>query len=304
VTPASDVFSLGATLLYAATGEGPFGTGDPGLLMVRAASNKVEKVPKSLPSSLRRLLKETLHTKPERRPTAAALVSPQGFLSSLPTVGRPRTPASWAVAGGALAGVVIVAGAFVVIDRDDDSGGDAGLVPTSGCLAGSYQPCDGPPADNTDGERCLDGFVDADGEPANGCEADDGTATSEEPSPTDTLGVSEGEVQGRISPGETADVWTVAPPGVSDPSICERPVVVTLTAPQGMDLMLQLQQVDTTTIGEAPSPAGQSGSVSIGDPCGLISGQVNVYELGFRAVVQPMGQGRVDAPYSLRVEPG
>ena len=38
------MFSLSATLLFAATGDGPYGQGDPGLLMVRAASGKVDKV--------------------------------------------------------------------------------------------------------------------------------------------------------------------------------------------------------------------------------------------------------------------
>ena len=41
-SPASDVFSLGATLLYALTGEGPYGpvTADPRVLMHRAASGR------------------------------------------------------------------------------------------------------------------------------------------------------------------------------------------------------------------------------------------------------------------------
>ncbi|HKY68839.1 MAG TPA: serine/threonine-protein kinase, partial [Acidimicrobiales bacterium] len=73
VSPATDVFSLGATLLFAATGEGPYGQGDPGLLMVRAAGGQTDKIPKALPSSLRRLLRTMLDPRPDRRPTAAAL---------------------------------------------------------------------------------------------------------------------------------------------------------------------------------------------------------------------------------------
>ena len=45
---ASDVFALGATLLYAATGEGPYGKGAADLLMVRAAQGKVRPIPRSL----------------------------------------------------------------------------------------------------------------------------------------------------------------------------------------------------------------------------------------------------------------
>ncbi len=53
----ADVFALGATLLFAATGEGPYGRGAPDLLMVRAAQGKVQPVPRSLPSDLRRRLR-------------------------------------------------------------------------------------------------------------------------------------------------------------------------------------------------------------------------------------------------------
>src|SRR5690606_25561337 len=70
---ATDVFSLGATLLFAATGDGPYGQGDPNLLMVRAASGKVERVPRTVPASLRKLLELMLDPRPERRPTAATL---------------------------------------------------------------------------------------------------------------------------------------------------------------------------------------------------------------------------------------
>ena len=43
---AADVFALGATLLFAATGEGPYGRGAADLLMVRAAQGKVRPVPR------------------------------------------------------------------------------------------------------------------------------------------------------------------------------------------------------------------------------------------------------------------
>ena len=74
VSPATDVFSLGATLLFAATGEGPYGQGDPGLLMVRAASGKVGKVPRSLPGVRCAGCCWPCSTpRPDRRPSAAAL---------------------------------------------------------------------------------------------------------------------------------------------------------------------------------------------------------------------------------------
>src|SRR5687768_9077076 len=53
---AADVFALGATLLFAVTGEGPYGKGAPELLMVRAAEGKVQPVPRSVPGPLRERL--------------------------------------------------------------------------------------------------------------------------------------------------------------------------------------------------------------------------------------------------------
>jgi serine/threonine protein kinase len=124
LTPASDIFALGATLLYAATGNGPFGTGDPGLLMVRAASGKVEKLPKSLPKPLRRRLAAMLDPRPERRPTAAALLA--GYAPSQ----RRATPggrvALWVLA----AVVAVVVGALFGMLRKDDAGGE-GRPPAS-----------------------------------------------------------------------------------------------------------------------------------------------------------------------------
>ena len=60
-----------ATLLFAATGEGPYGRGAPDLLMVRAAEGKVRPVPRQLPPPLRRSLQAMLDPRPERRPSAA-----------------------------------------------------------------------------------------------------------------------------------------------------------------------------------------------------------------------------------------
>ncbi|MCU1354036.1 MAG: hypothetical protein JWM05_3245, partial [Acidimicrobiales bacterium] len=70
-TAASDVFSLGATLAFAATGKGPFGVADPRVLMLRAAAGQIDKLPKELDPELRRRLLPLLDKQPERRPTAA-----------------------------------------------------------------------------------------------------------------------------------------------------------------------------------------------------------------------------------------
>ena len=123
LTPASDIFALGATLLYAATGNGPFGTGDPGLLMVRAASGKVERLPKTLPKPLRRRLGAMLDPRPERRPTAATL------LAGYATPPR-RSPVSGRTGWWILAAVIaiIVGALFGMLRKDASSETPSGKV--------------------------------------------------------------------------------------------------------------------------------------------------------------------------------
>ncbi|WP_173871948.1 protein kinase [Streptomyces albus subsp. chlorinus] len=71
VGPHTDVYALGATLVYAATGEGPFGYGDPLAMMYRA----LEEEPRldAVPAGLRPVLARCLDKDPARRPTVAAL---------------------------------------------------------------------------------------------------------------------------------------------------------------------------------------------------------------------------------------
>ena len=75
VGPASDVFTMGAVLAYAATGEYPFGTGpaEARTLRVLYMAPDLEKVP----GGLRPLLERCLAKDPAKRPTAG------GFLAEL-----------------------------------------------------------------------------------------------------------------------------------------------------------------------------------------------------------------------------
>ena len=73
VTPATDVFSLGATLLFAATGEGPYGQGDPGAPDGPGGQRQGRQGPEVAARVLRKLLRSMLAPRPDRRPTAAAL---------------------------------------------------------------------------------------------------------------------------------------------------------------------------------------------------------------------------------------
>jgi Protein kinase domain len=73
VGPASDVFSLGAVLAFAATGEGPFGSGQPTALMYRVVHGTPRLDP--LPGPVRPLVERCLAKDPGQRPTAAQFLA-------------------------------------------------------------------------------------------------------------------------------------------------------------------------------------------------------------------------------------
>jgi hypothetical protein len=72
IGPASDVFSLGAVLTFAATGQGPFGGGMTAALVYRVvhASPSLEQVPEAI----RPLIQRCLDKDPARRPTPRDLL--------------------------------------------------------------------------------------------------------------------------------------------------------------------------------------------------------------------------------------
>jgi len=73
VGPPSDIFSLGAVLAFAATGEGPFGTGSTPALLYRV----VHSLPnlENLPAGIRPLIERCLAKDPAQRPTATQLLA-------------------------------------------------------------------------------------------------------------------------------------------------------------------------------------------------------------------------------------
>ena len=163
LTPASDIFALGATLLFAATGGGPFGTGDPSLLMVRAASGRVEKVPKTLPKPLRRRLTSMLDPRPERRPSAATLLE---AYAPARRAGWPRPTAPSSVRPGVAVGVAvtclaIAGGAFVVAGSGDGDGSSSPPADEGSPAVGDDADGDvpsattAPPVPGVDGETPL-----------------------------------------------------------------------------------------------------------------------------------------------------
>src|SRR5215510_7843302 len=73
VGPASDIFSLAGVLIYAARGEGPFGSGDTAALLYRVVHGKPNM--DHTPDHLRPLIKRSLSRDPKRRPTATQFLA-------------------------------------------------------------------------------------------------------------------------------------------------------------------------------------------------------------------------------------
>ena len=73
VGPPSDIFSLGAVLTFAATGEGPFGHGTTVALLYRVVSSQPNTA--GLPGGLRFMAEHCLAKDPRQRPTAAQLLA-------------------------------------------------------------------------------------------------------------------------------------------------------------------------------------------------------------------------------------
>ena len=73
VGPPSDMFSLGAVLTFAATGEGPFGEGSTVALLYRVVTS--EPYTHGVPGEIRPLIEHCLAKDPRQRPTAAQLLA-------------------------------------------------------------------------------------------------------------------------------------------------------------------------------------------------------------------------------------
>ncbi len=76
--PPSDIFSLGAVLTFAATGDGPFGTGPPTVLLYRVVHGAPAL--EAIPGRLRHLIERCLDKDSRRRPTAEQILAEPGLL--------------------------------------------------------------------------------------------------------------------------------------------------------------------------------------------------------------------------------
>lgn len=255
VGAAADVFSLGATLLYAATGRGPWGAGDPAVLLRRAAAGRV-RVPRELPAPTRRLLAAMLERDPARRPAAAALAGgvhgTHWRTARVATAPRRRARLAAGVAAVAVAGTV---GGFAAAR---DGGGAPAPAPAAAaaCTPLPYQPCGEPPAPFTDGRVCVADHGDYDANPANGCEAAPDTVDGE------TL---RRRVRANLVPAADVDRY---PFEVADHFhfTCDGTLKVTLTAPPGVAQRLRVLDASGTVLGEVISGDGEPATARISEP--------------------------------------
>ncbi|HEY1003611.1 MAG TPA: serine/threonine-protein kinase, partial [Streptosporangiaceae bacterium] len=141
VGPPSDIFNLGAVLAFAATGEGPFGTGTTAALLYRV----VHGAPSLdlVPPTVRPLIEHCLAKNPRQRPTANGLLAEVGALQPdgtwLPesltrtfAQGTPSRP-SFAWSGPvAAAAAGAAAGAAVAGSNPALAGTDSAYAPPAG----------------------------------------------------------------------------------------------------------------------------------------------------------------------------
>jgi serine/threonine protein kinase len=124
VTSASDVFSLAAVIVFAATGRGPFGAGDASDVLHRVVHDEPE-VPR-LPAPLDDLVRRALAKDPRVRPSAAAMYAtlvdsgktvPVAVPAPPVSRKRPRRVAEAAFSIAVIAIVLVVATIFVLADN-------------------------------------------------------------------------------------------------------------------------------------------------------------------------------------------
>jgi eukaryotic-like serine/threonine-protein kinase len=108
VGPASDVFSLGAVLTFAATGEGPFGTGSAPALVYRAIHRPPET--SRLAGQIRPLVERCLAKDPRQRPATTDLLAELG-------AGRPTSTVLAELGVGGPAGTMLAGPSAAAVTR-------------------------------------------------------------------------------------------------------------------------------------------------------------------------------------------
>ncbi|QKW05545.1 protein kinase [Streptomyces sp. NA04227] len=91
VTPATDVFSLGATLAYAATADSPFGHGSSEVMLYRVVHEEPQLT--GVPDALAPLLRTCLAKDPQERPSTLQLSLRLKEIAAREAQGLPQPPA-------------------------------------------------------------------------------------------------------------------------------------------------------------------------------------------------------------------
>lgn len=284
-TPASDVFSLGATLLFAASAQPPYGRGDPRVVLQLAARGRVAPVPPWVDRDLRRRIQPMVRRDPRRRPSAAEVAGGPAGTRVRPTPRRALPRAGVAAAVVALFGL----GATLAVALRGDpapeaaapASAPAGTTPP--CTPLPYQPCGQPAAPFTDGVRCVADHADYDDDDANGCEAApddlDGTAFAS-------------RLEANLVPAGDVDRYPTRIEDTFD-LFCDGAFTVSLTAPAGTSM--RLDAVDGETVLDTTvSRDGARATLTLGEPdCFVDDGT----ELTTR--VSWVGDARSAEPYLL-----
>jgi tRNA A-37 threonylcarbamoyl transferase component Bud32 len=258
---ASDVFSLGATLLFALTGWPPYGSGDPALQIVRAANGETPAIPPGTPDELAARLAWMMRADPARRPTAQ-----EAFGAETPTVPdglraapvRRRRLRRLAIAASVLLAAAGVVGAAAWRGADRDPAAGASQRPAEPCTPLPYQPCGGKPAPFTNGRACVQDHADFDRNRANGCEA----------APDQVDGSTfEDRIEANLVPAGDVDTYQL-PVRDEFQLSCAGRLHVKLTAPKGVAQRVQVLD-GTQVLGVAASADGLPASVGVTEPsCG------------------------------------
>lgn len=292
--PAADVFSLGATLRWAATGVGPYGEGSWEVLLWRATRGRVEPCPRSLPQPLRRRIDAMLAARPAARPSAARLGGAPSGTVAVPAAGRPavrrgrvgrREGLLLAAVGAGVAGLLAATAGPLLAGVDGLRGPAevaAKAVGEPACTPLPYQPCGRPAAPGTDGRACIDDRADYDGDAANGCEA----------VPDLVDGTPLGVVEATIVPADDVDEYPVE---VADHFhlTCDGTIRFDLTAPAGTSLRLEVLD-GGDRLGTVTSSDGVTASLQLREPRCMGDDATTL-----TARVTPVGSDRSAEPYRL-----
>jgi len=259
---ASDVFALAATMLFALTGIGPYGNGDPRTVLWRAGRSRGVPVPPTVPTTLRRRLGPMLDRRPARRPSAA---SARGGTAGTGLMRLPRRPGSTRHVRSAvlalLTGVMAVGGAGLwLASRHATEAAQPSRPGPAPCTPLPYQPCGGVPAPFTDGRTCTALHADYDGNTANGCEAAPDTLADGSPLVR--------QLSANLVPADDVDTFAVR---VEDrlQLFCDGRLRVTLTAPSGTSQRVDVVDAAGRLLGSATSSDGARAVASVLEPsCG------------------------------------